>query len=63
VINHSNIYNCFCDSSSLKTLLATDNLGNIKTIIAFDEVQEEDRVKASQKNIKIIAWSELKDLG
>jgi len=27
VINHSRIYNCFCDRNSLKTLLKTEDLG------------------------------------
>jgi long-chain acyl-CoA synthetase len=40
-LNNSGCYNMFASSNSVDVLLKTEDLGNLKTIIAFDKITEE----------------------
>lgn len=42
VINHSGISTCFCSDSGIKSLMKTQNLGNLKTLVAIDPIDPAD---------------------
>ena len=41
VINHSGIQVCFCNNDAVNTLLKTENIGKLNTIVAYDEFTNE----------------------
>lgn len=42
-LNHSNMEVIFCDSKSLDSLLKTEDIGRLKTMIALDAISEESK--------------------
>lgn len=63
VIKHSGITSCFCNDAGFKSLMKTEDLGNLQTLITFDPVDPADQEKAKAKKLNIIKYEDVLESG
>jgi len=58
VLNHSQVHNMFCSKAAAETLMKTQDLGKLKTIICFDKLPEELIAKIKERGVQYYDFHE-----
>lgn len=63
ILDQTQLTSIFCSAQHLEILLKTNDLGNLKNIIAFDAVSLETQEKLSKRGIAFYQFLEIEAMG
>lgn len=63
VFNHTNLTTVFVNDISIRALMKTHDLGNVKTIVSFDKFTEEEENYFKEKGVALRKYTDLLEIG
>lgn len=62
ILNHTNLTTVFCSGECAKVLSKTDNLGKLKTVVLFDDIEPETKSALQKRSLNILSFAEVNAL-